>query len=225
MKILAIDTATDNAGLAVIEDGRILGEETWNTGRTHTTETLVRLDNLLKKIGIKIDEIGAVACANGPGSFNGLRVGISTAKGIALVRDLPAVGINTLDAIEASYGGKYEQFCVLLPAGRKEVSYRLPETEAKIAGADIIASEISSVTYFIGEIQDEVRNELKDKLGDYFREAEAAPISRVAMIGLLGEKALAVDPSQTADSLQAIYLKRPNITKPKKYHYLQEEQA
>ena len=58
---------------------------------------------------------------------------------------------------------------------------------------------------------------------EYFKEAEAAPISRVAMIGLLGEKALAVDPDQTADSLKAIYLKRPNITKPKKYHYLKDE--
>lgn len=225
MKILAVDTSTDNAGLAVIENGKVLADITWNTGKTHTTELLPRLDTLLKSINLTINDIEGFACAIGPGSFNGLRVGISTVKGLALVKDLPCVGINTLDAIKACYDNKYDNMCIILPAGRKEVAYTLTQNnEPKIAEPAVLIEEILAPTYFVGEIKDEIKAELKSALNEKYLEDPISQISRVAMIGLLGEKELLQNSeNKSAALLTALYLKRPNITKPKKYHYLQEQ--
>jgi tRNA threonylcarbamoyl adenosine modification protein YeaZ len=222
VKILALDTSTETAGVAVVESNRILGEDTWNTGMTHTTELIPRVEKLLKKLSIDISEINAVACAVGPGSFNGLRVGISTAKGLALVRELPSVGINTLTAIKESFDIKAENICVVLPAGRKEVAYSfMNSSDMQIADPETVCSQIDRPFWLTGEVEDHIRERFSELLGDRFIGVVEPERSRVGMIGLLGEKEIMAGNAVNASEIKAIYLKRPNITKPKKYHYLQ----
>ncbi|HAS05037.1 MAG TPA: tRNA (adenosine(37)-N6)-threonylcarbamoyltransferase complex dimerization subunit type 1 TsaB, partial [Dehalococcoidia bacterium] len=93
---LAIDTSTDTAGIAIADEFNILAELTWSCGRNHSVELMPRMTKLLEDAGVKFEDIKGVVVAIGPGSFNGLRVGVSTAKGIAFSLDVPIVGIGTL---------------------------------------------------------------------------------------------------------------------------------
>src|SRR5439155_10698578 len=97
--LLAIDTSTAQTGLACYDVGGLLGECVWHSGRDHTAQLLPQLTILLRHLGRERADISAVGIALGPGSWSGLRVGMSTAKGLALARGLPIVGVGTLDAL------------------------------------------------------------------------------------------------------------------------------
>lgn len=120
--ILAIDTSTEQAGLA-LGDATGLYEQSWAAGRTQTTSVLPEIDTLLHEAGIPITDLGAIAIASGPGTFTGLRVGMSIAKGLVLARDLQIFGIPTLDI--AAAGAEDESDVVaVLPAGRGRVVWQ-----------------------------------------------------------------------------------------------------
>jgi len=95
---LAINTSSNICSLALSHKGEILAELTWQTAQNHTVEVMSRLDCLLSLTKVKPDSLEAIIVAKGPGSFNGLRVGISIAKGIAFSLNTPILGISTLEA-------------------------------------------------------------------------------------------------------------------------------
>ncbi|HEV2074593.1 MAG TPA: tRNA (adenosine(37)-N6)-threonylcarbamoyltransferase complex dimerization subunit type 1 TsaB [Thermomicrobiales bacterium] len=117
--VLAIDTSTEQAGLA-LGHGSCLFERSWEAGRTQTTSVLPAIDALLREARIKVSDLAAIAIATGPGTFTGLRVGMSIAKGLVLARDLPLIGIPTLD-IAASAVNDVTELIAVLPAGRGRV--------------------------------------------------------------------------------------------------------
>ncbi len=116
--LLAIDTSTLQAGLAVYGEDGPLAELTWPAGRAQTAALLDAIDRLLALAGLRATDLGAVAVATGPGSFNGLRVGLSTAKGLAFARGLPLIGIPTLDATAYPHIGAGRPVRAVLAAGR-----------------------------------------------------------------------------------------------------------
>lgn len=95
--LLAIDTSSDQAGLALAAGDR-LAALAWHAGRTHTVSLLPQIDRLLLLHGIAVGDLSAVAVATGPGAFTGLRVGLSVAKGLAFALGVPIVGVPTLEA-------------------------------------------------------------------------------------------------------------------------------
>ena len=100
MKILGIDTSTKFCNLGLIEDENILIEYTINgLKKKHSSILVPAIKNLLKTIGLKIEEINGIAVSMGPGSFTGLRIGLCVAKGLCYARSLPLLGIPTLDAM------------------------------------------------------------------------------------------------------------------------------
>jgi len=118
--LLAIDTATDQAGLALF-DGEQVAEMSWPGGRRQTTSVLPALERMLTPLGMAVDDIGAVAVAAGPGSFTGLRVGLSLAKGLAITGERALVGVNTLDIAAGPYTEAGVPCLALVPAGRGRV--------------------------------------------------------------------------------------------------------
>jgi tRNA threonylcarbamoyladenosine biosynthesis protein TsaB len=94
--ILAFDTATSLATSALVRDGDVLGERV-STG----VRVLVDVDALLRDAGVEPRELDALAVGIGPGSFTGVRLGLATARGLALALDLPVAGVSTLDALAA----------------------------------------------------------------------------------------------------------------------------
>ncbi|MDE6182782.1 MAG: tRNA (adenosine(37)-N6)-threonylcarbamoyltransferase complex dimerization subunit type 1 TsaB [Eubacteriales bacterium] len=97
MKILAIDTSGIVAGVALIDDNKILGEININHKQNHSITIMPMIDSLFKSLDMEINEIDYIACSCGPGSFTGLRIGASTAKGIAQALNKKIIPISTLE--------------------------------------------------------------------------------------------------------------------------------
>ena len=102
MKILGFESSAKSAGVALMEDGVLLAEAFQNTGLTHSATLLPMAEDLLRRCGLDISHVSAVAVANGPGSFTGLRIGLAAAKGLAWGREVPVLGVSTLEAM--AYG-------------------------------------------------------------------------------------------------------------------------
>ncbi len=121
MWLLSIDTATKITGLALHQDGQLVAESFLHTAKTHSERLMPMILQLLENAGLCFADLNAVAVASGPGSFTGLRIGMATAKGIAQVRNLTLVGVNTLDAL-AQHGLNYNALvCPILDARKNEV--------------------------------------------------------------------------------------------------------
>lgn len=97
--ILALDTATRFIGLALLDDQNLIAELMWHSENNHTVELAPNVEMLLKKNQVTARDLKAIAVAIGPGSFNGVRIGLGFAKGLSLARDVPLVGVRTLDIL------------------------------------------------------------------------------------------------------------------------------
>ena len=112
---LAIDTSTDFAGIALSSEGDVITELTWHSPQNHTVELVPNIDKMLKQSNITPESLNAVFVAKGPGSFNGLRVAMSTAKGLAFSLNIPLIAISTLE-VEA-YPFAFTRFIVGMMSG------------------------------------------------------------------------------------------------------------
>jgi tRNA threonylcarbamoyladenosine biosynthesis protein TsaB len=122
-QLLAIDTSTDFAGIAAYSDSNVV-ELRWSAGRNQTTSVLEQIDRCLKLGGIAVSDLSAIVVAIGPGMFNGLRVGVSIAKGLAIAGDTPLIGISTLELAAAPWHGLGRDVIAVVSAGRGRVVWQ-----------------------------------------------------------------------------------------------------
>jgi len=222
---IAIDTSTDTAGLAVVEDRQIIAELTWRCGKNHTVQLLPNLDYLLRQNSLSIEAADCIIVAIGPGSYNGLRVGVSTARGLAFSLNIPVVGISTLEAEAWQHAGTGLPVCPVLNAGREEVAaalYRMENgtwhqfEEEHLSTVDNLCSKIKTETLFCGEYVRTIADELRGKLGEKAR--IVSPVSGLRRAGFLAElglKRIDAGDYDDAATLQPRYFRGPSITKPK----------
>ena len=128
--LLAIDTSTDITSLALLRDGGGLTELTWRCQQNHSVELMPHLVELLDKDRADIQSIDGVIVARGPGSFNALRVGVSTAKGLAFSLNIPIVGVSTLEAEAYRHRETDLPICSLSNAGREEIAAAITTGDA-----------------------------------------------------------------------------------------------
>ena len=121
MLILAFETSAKAASVALTENGKLLGEAYQNTGLTHSQTLMVMAEDLLKQCGKTVHDISAVAVAEGPGSFTGVRIGVAAAKGFAWGGELPCYGVSTLEAMAVSLGAYQGYVCPCMDARRSQV--------------------------------------------------------------------------------------------------------
>lgn len=121
MLILAFETSAKAASVALLEDGKLLGEGYQNTGLTHSQTLLVMAENLLSQCGKTVSDITATAVAAGPGSFTGVRIGVAAAKGFAWGRGIPCYGVSTLEAMAEGMGAYQGYLCPCMDARRSQV--------------------------------------------------------------------------------------------------------
>jgi len=125
MRLLAIDCAATLCAACVYDaaEGRELGRQVLDLGKGHAEHLMAVIDAALKSAGIGYAGLGAIAVSVGPGSFTGLRVGVSTARGLALALKIPAIGVTTLEALAAEAAASFPDRAVLaaLDAGREEI--------------------------------------------------------------------------------------------------------
>ena len=121
MRILAFETSAKAASTALLEDGRLLGEIYQNTGLTHSQTLMVMAQDLLKQCGKTVEDMSAVAVAEGPGSFTGVRIGVAAAKGFAWGGEIPCCGVSTLEAMAEMAGVFQGYLCPCMDARRSQV--------------------------------------------------------------------------------------------------------
>jgi tRNA threonylcarbamoyladenosine biosynthesis protein TsaB len=121
MLLLALDTSTRQASVALCSEDELLGEYSWHVGNNHSVELLDHVRRLMAEGGKTMSELDGIAVARGPGSFNGLRVALATAKALSFALNRPLVGMSTLDVIAAQQGQWQGPVCAVLEAGRSEL--------------------------------------------------------------------------------------------------------
>lgn len=132
MLILGVDSATQVAGVAIIDDHQLLAESFFNTRKNHSQRLLPMIANLIAGAGLELADLDGLAVAIGPGSFTGLRIGLATVKGLAHAGQKPLVGIPTLDSLAWNAWEVPGLVCPVLSARRQEVYtalYRWQEGE------------------------------------------------------------------------------------------------
>ena len=121
MRILAFETSAKAASVALTDSGKLLAESYQNTGMTHSQTLMVMAEDLLKQCALTVSDVNAVAVAEGPGSFTGVRIGVAAAKGFAWGRQLPCYGVSTLEAMAVSLGAYQGYVCPVMDARRSQV--------------------------------------------------------------------------------------------------------
>ncbi|MDQ6660707.1 MAG: tRNA (adenosine(37)-N6)-threonylcarbamoyltransferase complex dimerization subunit type 1 TsaB [Chloroflexota bacterium] len=120
MLLLALDTSNRQASIALCSEDALLGEYSWHIGQNHSVELLEHISRLVAECGKIVPDIEVVAVAIGPGSFNGVRVALATAKALAFALNIPVVGVGTLDVLAAQQQYWSGLVCALMDAGRSE---------------------------------------------------------------------------------------------------------
>ena len=121
MKILALETSATAASAAVCEDEGLIAQSFQRTGLTHSATLMPMVESMLKNAGMTLQEMDLIAVAAGPGSFTGLRIGVSAAKGLAWSLDKPCVGVSTLEAMAWQLVGMEGVICAAMDARRQQV--------------------------------------------------------------------------------------------------------
>ena len=239
MRILGIDSATNSASVALIDDETVIDEQRWdkrqlpNDAGRHSlgncAEIVVPLINsLLEERQLTPADLSAIAVSIGPGSFTGLRVGLATAKGIAYSGGLPLIGISTLLAIAATVKKFQGIVCALLDARKNDVYIGLFRRDGEVLSRltdDTLVSidaAIELVRYhrgFTGEalsvaITGDAVELHKQKLRRVFQEklmlsSADAYASVAAEVALLARERLLSESPDDLGSLVPIYLRRP----------------
>jgi len=221
---LAIDTSSNIVSIALSDKGDILALVTWQTRQNHTIELLPNLACLLQQAKVELDSIEAIIVAKGPGSFNGLRVGVSTAKGLAFTIHIPLLGVNTLEAEAYSFAFTGLPLRVIQRAGRREVAtavYRQEDDEWQCLEADNLASvetlcrRTKRKTLFCGEVTPDMARQIRQNIGRRAIICQNSSLSRATSLATLGWRKLSEGQHDDLLTLQPIYLRPPHITKPK----------
>ena len=121
MKILALETSAVAASVAICEDEALIAQSFQRTGLTHSATLMPMFEAMLKNCGMCLDEIDIIAVAAGPGSFTGLRIGVSAAKGLAWPHGKPCAGVSTLEAMAWQMTGMNGVVCACMDARRQQV--------------------------------------------------------------------------------------------------------
>lgn len=211
--LLAIDTSTTQVGIALYDGAQVIGEFSWRSNQRHTVELAPAISDLLTRCGLTMDDVKALGVALGPGSFTSLRVGLALAKGLALSKSIPLIGIPTLDILAQAQLASELPLAVAIQAGRSRFAlgwYKNSgaawqvEGESRIVTLDEINAEVKSPSLLCGEFSTETRQQVNNE--NIQLVSPALSIRRPAMLAELAWARWQADDVDDAASLAPIYL-------------------
>lgn len=223
--ILLVETSTVNCSVALADGGRVVASKELANGYTHAENLNVFIDDVMQSAGKKLSDLDAVAVGMGPGSYTGLRIGVSTVKGLAYAVGCPVVGVPTLKHMAAGYVAKHPPTAgtVLIPmldARRMEVytavfshtGEQLQETDAVIVESDSFDAFAGNKKVFFGpgagKCEDVLGNTDSAYIGDIYPSA--------CDMAVLADEMLAKNVTMDLAYFEPFYLKDFQATKPKK---------
>jgi tRNA threonylcarbamoyladenosine biosynthesis protein TsaB len=199
MKILAVDTSTTSGSIALLDGARVMAEETVQSAQTHNRRLLKNMDHFLRELGWSLEDLDGFAVTIGPGSFTGLRIGVTTVKTLAWATGKLFAGISSLDALAAPFGFAALPICPLVDARKSEIYFALYHPDGKgtirlqgpyrVDSAERIGEKIKGPTIFCGDGWPLCQELLGKKLGAL---AVVAPapfhVIRASQVGELARK-------------------------------------
>lgn len=209
--LLAIDTSSQTAGLAIYDGEEVMAEFTWTSQDHHTVELAPSISDAFDKTKITYSDLAALAVAIGPGSFTGLRIGLALAKGIAIARKIPLIAIPTLDFLAVAQPPHTIPMAAALRAGRGRLAicwYIYEESGWKSTGAmDVMTPQelilkIKSDTLVCGELTNEERLLFKRESSNVILASPAFSLRRTAFLAEIAwnnwQKGQVDDPASVA---------------------------
>lgn len=213
--LVAIDTSTQSIGIALYDGVQVLAEHTWRSRNFHTVELMPAIAEMLARCQVSPKQLTGVGVAMGPGSFTGLRIGLSAAKGLAFGRNIPIAGVPSLEVLVAAQPGLRRPMIAFLEVGRGRFAwarfrYKNPSwgqiTETKVDDIKTIADTITSPVYVAGEMGAEERR----IMGRKWKTSQLAPASaclrRPSVLAELAWDKLQVGHADDPVSLSPIYV-------------------
>jgi tRNA threonylcarbamoyladenosine biosynthesis protein TsaB len=177
MKILAVDTATASGSIALLEDTLLMAEWTLHSAQTHNRRLLKHIDGFLKELGWTLEQLDGFAVTIGPGSFTGLRIGVTTVKTLAWAGRKPFVGISSLDVLAAPFGYAAYPVCALIDARKGEIYHAFYQPDGKgrirllapfqVDSPERIVEKIQGPTLFCGDGWPLCQNLFANTLGEW----------------------------------------------------------
>jgi tRNA threonylcarbamoyladenosine biosynthesis protein TsaB len=213
--ILAIDTATRCAGLAVHDGYNVRAEFTWDTSDHHTVELMPRIVELLDQINASIDQLSGLGVSIGPGSFTGVRVGVAAAKGLALARNIPIVGVRSTDVLAYAVKWCPSPVVVVVRAGRgRWIAARYIKDEDwhqdgdfTLTTADVIGADWTEPTTLCGELSESEQKTVQRRLGDQVQLLPPAfSLRRAGFLAEIAWQRIQAGRIDDVAALQPIYL-------------------
>ena len=219
MLILAFETSAKAGSVALLDDTKLLGESYNNTGLTHSQTLMVMAEDLLKQCGKSVSDVTAVAVAEGPGSFTGVRIGVAAAKGFAWGGQLPCYGVSTLESMAETLGVYEGHVCACMDARRNQVYNaiflaedgkleRFSEDRA-IALSDLQTEleHIDGPIFLVGDGAALTYNTLKDAVPGLILPPEHRMHQRASGVAIVAAKEIAAGASGDANALTPNYLR------------------
>lgn len=234
MKIFALDTSSKVASIGISEDGKVLLENTLNDKKTHSENLMPMIEGAFNSVNVTPGDMDVFGVTVGPGAFTGLRIGISTIKGMAESLGKPVVGLSALEVLAAGVPPTDRIICPILDAQRNQVyagfyQYQqspdsidhdypskeavltvLRETEViKIQDLIEIGARLNRKILFVGDGVNLHEEALSEGLGEAFEKGFFAHrIPRASVVGELTEKKFLEGKSYGAEQLKPIYLRK-----------------
>jgi tRNA threonylcarbamoyladenosine biosynthesis protein TsaB len=175
MRILAVDTASRTCSVAVSEDDTVMAEFTLNHRDTHSRFLMEMIDRVLAISRFTLADMDGFAVTTGPGSFTGLRIGLSAVKGLAIAAGKPLVGVSSLDALAFPFSYSDKLICPLMDARRHEVytaryrfegSRMVAQSPPKVTTPEMAVSDINEPCILTGDGAVVYRDHLSDIMGN-----------------------------------------------------------
>ncbi|MGO4904583.1 tRNA (adenosine(37)-N6)-threonylcarbamoyltransferase complex dimerization subunit type 1 TsaB [Flavobacterium sp. W20_MBD1_R3] len=219
--ILNIETATKNCSVALAKEGQtILCKEIAEEGYSHAERLHVFIEEIIKEAGITLQDLSAIAVSQGPGSYTGLRIGVSAAKGLCYALDIPLIAIDTLQVLASQVTVSSGLIIPMIDARRMEVYSAVfnPNLEKKReVCAEIITEnsfeEVQETVYFVGDCAEKCKSVLTKKNHNFLEHVKYPSAKEMSMLSYHKLKT-----SDTVDVayFEPYYLKDFMITTPKK---------
>jgi tRNA threonylcarbamoyladenosine biosynthesis protein TsaB len=215
--ILAIDTSTEQAGVAIVDGGVPRAEWSWTAAGNHSQHLDALLRSMLGVERLATGSLDGVVVATGPGSFSGLRVGVSYAKGLALALAIPLIGVSTLEVIAFPGLRAGTDVVATIPAGRQQVyvgHFRGNEERCErirdfaIMAPSEVADLVGQETLLSGPGAVVVAEELRRKGRPARVEPAVWRLRRPGFLAELGSRRLAEGVEDQVHTLEPLYIRR-----------------
>ena len=219
MLILAFETSAKAGSVALLDEKKLLGESYQNTGLTHSQTLMVMAEDMLKAAGKTMADVGAVAVAEGPGSFTGVRIGVAAAKGLAWGGELPCYGVSTLESMALTLGIYEGYVCACMDARRNQVYNALfyvncgvmeRHSEDRAIALSDLKTELEHLDgpiFLVGDGSNLTYNTLCDAIPELILPPEHRLHQRASGVALAAAKKIAAGESGDAAAMTPNYLR------------------